>query len=110
MNNTEWSLYSLQRGTRHSHDQKTNSPVWLFFRAGPWSHLLYLGTLTFMSGHSQGRVREYAFPDSFEVKVKPCDLNFSNQTHPHVTLTLHCEEPDFSKEGLEGALKAAVVD
>lgn len=63
-----------------------------------------------MSGNSQGRVRKYAFPDSFEAKVKPCDLDFSNQTQPYVILTQHCEESDFSEEGIEGAFKAAVVD
>lgn len=83
MNNTEWPVYSLQWGTWHSHDQKANSPDCLFICAGTLSCFLYLGTLTFMTGNSQGRVRRYASPDSSEAKVKPYDLDFSNQTHPH---------------------------
>lgn len=61
--------------------------VWLFPDVGPLLPLLYLETLLFLSGLSQGRVQEHALPDSFEAKKKPHNLDFSDLTYVHVILT-----------------------
>lgn len=80
MNNTEGSVYSLQWGTRDSHDHKANSSVGVFPCVGSLLPFPYLETFLFKSGISQGRVQEHAFPDTLEAKENPWNLDFSNQT------------------------------
>lgn len=69
------------------HDQNADSLCLALSLCRTFVCFLYLGTLSFMSGICQSNIKESTFPDSLEAKVKPCDQDFSNQTHPHEILT-----------------------